>query len=48
MRGLRCPPKDKQIALDIAAGAVQPADTEPFKQEPAIAARAKRQRTRSM
>jgi len=33
------PSKDKQIALDIAAGAVQPSDTEPFKQEPTIQAR---------
>jgi len=33
------PSKDKQIALDIPASAVQPADTEPFKQEPAIASR---------
>jgi hypothetical protein len=33
------PTKDKQIALDIPASAVQPADTEPFKQEPAVAAR---------
>src|SRR5712671_1002664 len=30
------PAKDKQMALDIAAGAVQPAETEPFKQEPPI------------
>lgn len=33
------PAKDKQIFLDIPASAVQPADTEPFKQEPAIPAR---------
>jgi hypothetical protein len=31
------PSKDKQIALDIPASAVLPADTEPFKEEPAIA-----------
>ena len=30
------PSRDKQIALDIAANAVQPADTEPFKQEPPV------------
>jgi len=30
------PPKDKQMALDIAAGMVQPVDTEPFKQEPIV------------
>jgi hypothetical protein len=30
------PPKDKQMALDIEAGSVRPADSEPFKQEPAI------------
>src|SRR2546426_363282 len=30
------PAKDKQMALDIAAGAVQPAETEPFKQEPPV------------
>jgi len=30
------PAKDKQIALDILADAVQPADTEPFKQEPPV------------
>lgn len=30
------PPKDKEIALDIAAGAVRPADSEPFKQEPPV------------
>jgi len=29
-------PKDKQIALDIAADAIQPTDTEPFKQEPPV------------
>jgi hypothetical protein len=33
------PGKDKQIALDIPASAVQPADTEPFKQEPPVVAR---------
>ena len=33
------PAKDKQIALDIPASAVLPADTEPFKEEPAVAAR---------
>ena len=33
------PSRDKQIALDIPASTVQPADTELFKQEPAIAAR---------
>jgi len=31
------PSKDKQIALDIPPSAVQPADIEPFKKEPAIA-----------
>jgi hypothetical protein len=30
------PSKDKQIALDIAPGAVQQAETEPFKQEPPV------------
>jgi len=30
------PPKDKQIALDIEAGTIKPADTEPFKQEPPV------------
>src|ERR1700681_1083789 len=30
------PGKDKQMALDIPADAVQPADTEPFKQEPPV------------
>jgi hypothetical protein len=30
------PPKDKQMALDIAAGVVQPVETEPFKQEPTV------------
>ena len=30
------PPKDKQMALDIAAGAVQPLDPEIFKQEPPV------------
>jgi hypothetical protein len=30
------PSKDKQIALDIAASAVQPVDNEPFKQEPPV------------
>jgi len=30
------PAKDKQIGLDILADAVQPADTEPFKQEPPV------------
>jgi len=30
------PPKDKQMALDIAAGAVKPSDSEPFKQEPPV------------
>jgi len=30
------PAKDKQIALDIAANTVLPADTEPFKQEPPV------------
>jgi hypothetical protein len=33
------PSKDKQITLDISASAVQAADTEPFRQEPAVAAR---------
>ncbi|MEO8595920.1 MAG: acetyltransferase [Candidatus Solibacter sp.] len=33
------PGRDKQIALDIAPSAVQAADTEPFKLEPAIASR---------
>jgi hypothetical protein len=33
------PGKDKQIALDIPAGSVQAAETEPFKQEPPIVAR---------
>ena len=33
------PSKDKQITLDIAASAVQAADTEPFRQEPAVASR---------
>jgi hypothetical protein len=33
------PSKDKQIALDISPSAVQPADTEPFRQEPAVASR---------
>jgi len=33
------PSKDKQMALDIPASAVQAADTEPFKQEPPVAAR---------
>ena len=28
-----CPAKDKQMALDIAADVIRPADTEPFKQE---------------
>jgi len=31
------PAKDKQIALDIAPSAVQPVETEPFKQEPPVA-----------
>jgi hypothetical protein len=31
------PSKDKQMALDIAPSVVQPADTEPFKQEPPVA-----------
>src|SRR5215813_10450178 len=31
------PAKDKQMALDIAPGAVKPFDTEPFKQEPPVA-----------
>src|SRR5436190_4599140 len=30
------PPKDKQMSLDIPAGSVQPAETEPFKQEPPV------------
>ena len=30
------PAKDKQMALDIAPAIVQPADTEPFKQEPPV------------
>ncbi|MDE3167253.1 MAG: acetyltransferase [Acidobacteriota bacterium] len=30
------PTKDKSMALDIEAGAVKPADTEPFKQEPPV------------
>jgi len=30
------PAKDKQMALDIGAGVVAPADTEPFKQEPPV------------
>ncbi len=30
------PSKDKQMALDIVANAVQPGDTEPFKQEPPV------------
>jgi len=30
------PQKDKQMALDIPAGSVQPAETEPFKQEPPV------------
>jgi hypothetical protein len=30
------PTKDKPMALDIAAGAVQPTDPEPFKQEPPV------------
>lgn len=30
------PAKDKQMALDIAATSVQPADREPFKQEPPV------------
>ncbi len=30
------PPKDKQIALDIAPEVVQPSDTEPFRQEPPV------------
>ena len=30
------PTKDKQMALDIPADVVQPADTEPFKQEPPV------------
>ncbi|HEX3747071.1 MAG TPA: acetyltransferase [Bryobacteraceae bacterium] len=30
------PPRDKQMSLDVAAGAVQPLDTEIFRQEPPI------------
>jgi len=30
------PAKDKQIALDIEAGSVRPAESEPFKQEPPV------------
>ena len=30
------PPKDKQMSLDIQAGAVKPAESEPFKQEPPV------------
>jgi len=30
------PPKDKEVALDIMPGAVQPVDTEPFKEEPPV------------
>jgi len=30
------PPKDKQMALDIPAGMIQPVETEPFKQEPPV------------
>ena len=30
------PPKDKQMALDIAPDVVEPADSEPFKQEPPV------------
>jgi hypothetical protein len=30
------PAKDKQMALDIAPGVVQPSDNEPFKQEPPV------------
>src|SRR5437764_5824019 len=30
------PAKDKQMALDIAASAVQPSEAEPFKQEPPV------------
>jgi hypothetical protein len=30
------PARDKQMALDIAAGVVQPVETEPFKKEPAV------------
>jgi hypothetical protein len=33
------PTRDKQIALDIPASAVQPSDNEPFKQEPPVVAR---------
>jgi hypothetical protein len=33
------PGRDKQISLDIPASAVQAADTEPFKEEPAVPAR---------
>lgn len=31
------PPKDKQMALNIAASAIQPFDSEPFKAEPPVA-----------
>ena len=34
------PGRDRMMALDIPASAVQPADTEPFKEEPALEARA--------
>lgn len=30
------PPKDKPMPLDIAAGAIKPSDSEPFKQEPPV------------
>lgn len=30
------PPKDKEMALDIAPGTIQPVDTEPFKEEPPV------------
>jgi hypothetical protein len=30
------PPRDKQMALDIAPGIVQPLDSEPFRQEPPV------------
>ena len=30
------PTKDKQMALDIAPNVVEPADSEPFKQEPPV------------
>lgn len=30
------PPKDKPMSLDIAANAIRPMDTEPFKQEPPV------------